>query len=149
MLRTALLGFALIAGACANFPADNPPETPSDAAPAVSSPVPAPVVGGYSPADAANPDVAAAEKLAIDEIYRREPQRSLVESVTREQQVVAGMNYRFIVKMSGVNSYAWSSTSRCRAGWRFPASRSCREASQPSSHGRQPRGRAHRFRRTP
>lgn len=63
-------------------------------------------MGGYSPADAANPDVAAAEKLAIDEIYRREPQRSLVESVTREQQVVAGMNYRFIVRMSGANSYS-------------------------------------------
>ena len=47
----------------------------------------------------------AAEKLAVDEIYRLEPQRSLVENVTREQQVVAGMNFRFTVKMTGMNSY--------------------------------------------
>ena len=56
-------------------------------------------------ASLANPDVMAAEKLAIDEIYKREPQRSLVENVTREQQVVAGMNFRFTVKMTGMNSY--------------------------------------------
>jgi hypothetical protein len=43
--------------------------------------------------------------VAIGEIYRREPQRGLVEDVQREAQVVAGMNYRFTVKMSGQNSY--------------------------------------------
>jgi len=98
MRDPALFAFALLAGACANLPADNPPSAPS----AAPSPV---VVGGYAPANLANPDVAAAEKLAVDEVYRREPQRSLVENVTREQQVVAGMNYRFTIKMSGMNSY--------------------------------------------
>ena len=121
MLRAAVLLAALLACGCANIPADNPPEAPS-AAPAEPAAGPAPIVqstptqrapagappvavGGYSPADAADPNVAAAEKLAIDEIYRADPQRSLVESVVREQQVVAGMNYRFTVKMTGVNSY--------------------------------------------
>lgn len=92
MLRSALLVLALAASACTHAPA------PAD------SPAPA-MVGGYGPANLANPDVMAAEKLAIDEIYKREPQRGLVENVTREQQVVAGMNYRFIVKMTGMNSY--------------------------------------------
>src|SRR5262249_2519926 len=31
----------------------------------------APVVGGYQPASKSDPDVAAAEKLAVDEIYKR------------------------------------------------------------------------------
>jgi hypothetical protein len=121
MLRTAVLLAALLACGCANIPADNPQEAPSAAsaepaagpAPIVQSTptqrvqaeAPPAVVGGYSPADAADPNLTAAEKLAIDEIYRADPQRSLVESVVREQQVVAGMNYRFTVKMSGVNSY--------------------------------------------
>ena len=98
MRDPALFAFALLAGACANLPADNPPSAPA----AAPGPV---VVGGYAPADLANPDVAAAEKLAVDEVYRREPQRSLVENVMREQQVVAGMNYRFTIKMSGQNAY--------------------------------------------
>ena len=98
MRRPALFALVLLACACANLPANNPPSAPTVA--------PGPViVGGYAPADLANPDVAAAEKLAVDEIYRREPQRSLVENVTREQQVVAGMNYRFTIKMSGQNAY--------------------------------------------
>jgi hypothetical protein len=73
------------------------PEIPAGARPAL--------VGGYSPANASDPELMAAEKMAIEEIYRREPQRSLVEDVQREAQVVAGMNYRFTVKMSGMNSY--------------------------------------------
>jgi hypothetical protein len=64
-----------------------------------------PLAGGYAPADKDDVGANAAEKLAIEEIYRRDPQRSLVESVTRELQVVAGLNYRFVVKMSGANSY--------------------------------------------
>ena len=98
MRRTVFVLVALAAGACANLPADNPPEQPT-------APTSGPVVGGYAPADQADPGVAAAEKLAVDEIYKREPQRGLVESVTREQQVVAGMNYRFTIKMTGTNSY--------------------------------------------
>jgi hypothetical protein len=64
-----------------------------------------PITGGYAPADRDDVGANAAEALAIAEIYRREPQRSLVESATRELQVVAGLNYRFVVKMSGANSY--------------------------------------------
>lgn len=64
-----------------------------------------PITGGYAPADKDDVGASAAEKIAIDEIYRRDPQRSLVESVTREVQVVAGLNYRFVVKMSGASSY--------------------------------------------
>ena len=73
------------------------PEIPPDARPVL--------VGGYSPANASDPELMAAEKVAIGEIYRRDPQRGLVEDVQREAQVVAGMNYRFTVKMSGMNSY--------------------------------------------
>lgn len=96
MLRSALVVFVLALGACAHEPAST--------AAATAAPAP-PIVGGYGPADASNPDVAAAERLAVAEIYRTEPQRSLVENVTREQQVVAGMNYRFTIKMTGQNSY--------------------------------------------
>ena len=73
------------------------PEIPPDARPTL--------VGGYSPANESDPELMSAEKVAIGEIYRREPQRGLVEDVQREAQVVAGMNYRFTVKMSGQNSY--------------------------------------------
>jgi hypothetical protein len=89
-MRLVLLCAVILTASCAADPAD---------------PVNSPVVGGYSPADAGNADVSAAEKMAVDEIYRREPQRSIVENVTREQQVVAGMNYRFTIKISGMNSY--------------------------------------------
>lgn len=73
------------------------PAVPPDARPTL--------VGSYSPANASDPELMSAEKVAIGEIYRREPQRGLVEDVQREAQVVAGMNYRFTVKMSGMNSY--------------------------------------------
>jgi hypothetical protein len=135
MMRPAVLVLAILACGCANIPADNPPETPAASAsaelaggpdPQRAAATPAPIVqptptpraqlqapadatpvpvGGYVQANPADPNLAAAEKLAIDEIYRADPQRSLVESVMREQQVVAGMNYRFTIKMSGTNSY--------------------------------------------
>lgn len=73
------------------------PEIPPDSRPTL--------VGGYSPANASDPELMSAEKVAIGEIYRREPQRGTVEDVQREAQVVAGMNYRFTVKMSGANAY--------------------------------------------
>jgi hypothetical protein len=90
-MRLIVLFAAAVLAGCANAPADTP-----------ASPV---IVGGYSPANLGDADLMAAEKMAVDEIYRREPQRSIVETVTREQQVVAGMNYRFTIKMSGMNSY--------------------------------------------
>lgn len=64
-----------------------------------------PVAGGYRTVSASDPSVAAAEALAISEIYRRDPQRSIVERVSREAQVVAGMNYRFVIEMSGSGTY--------------------------------------------
>jgi hypothetical protein len=78
-------------------PAAAQPDIPPDARPTL--------VGGYSPANESDPELMAAEKVAIGEIYRREPQRGMVEDIQREAQVVAGMNYRFTVKMSGQNSY--------------------------------------------
>jgi hypothetical protein len=102
-------------GACGSTPAEEavPPPFRGDTAtkivPSASTPAPAAqrpvIVGGYAPADANDPDVKAAESLAISEIYKREPQRSIVENTTREVQVVAGLNYRFIIKMSGTNRY--------------------------------------------
>lgn len=89
-MRIAVLAAAALLAACADNPLD-PPALP--------------LAGGYAPASASDADVLAAEKLALDEIYRREPQRSLVENVVREQQVVAGMNYRFDVTMSNRVTY--------------------------------------------
>lgn len=63
------------------------------------------IVGGYASADLKSPQVMAAQKVAVDEIYKRDPQRGIVEKVTAEQQVVAGMNYRFDIKMTGANHY--------------------------------------------
>ena len=99
--------------ACGSAPEEAPPPPRTDTAtqiiPSATMPTeqaPRPViVGGYAPADAADAGVKAAEALAVSEIYKRDPQRGLVETVTREQQVVAGMNYRFTIKMTGVNSY--------------------------------------------
>src|SRR5262245_8575134 len=87
MRRLMLVAAAAVLGACTGMQ-----EAP---APAASKP---PVVGGYAPANANDETVKAAETLAVAEIYRRDPQRGIVEQVTREQQVVAGMNYRFTIK---------------------------------------------------
>lgn len=91
MRALVLAVFAGLIAGCATSPAGPTPT--------------APVVGGYQPASKNDPDVAAAEKFAVDEIYKRQPQRNLAETVTREQQVVAGMNYRFVIRMSGQNFY--------------------------------------------
>ena len=92
--RPSLLALALLAGACANIPADNPRPEPE------VQPKPA-IVGGYSPASMDDELVKQAKAVAIDEIYKRNPTRALVEKATAEQQVVAGMNYRFHIEMSG------------------------------------------------
>lgn len=74
-------------------------------APTVDAP-PAPViVGGYAPADTSAPGYKEAEALAIDTIYKREPQRGLVEAKSAQTQVVAGLNYLFDIKMTGANRY--------------------------------------------
>lgn len=98
MRRPALFAFALVAGACANLPANDPPSAPTAA--------PGPIVGGYAPADMNDPSVKAAYGLALSELYKRNPTRALDERKSAEQQVVAGMNYRFRIEMSGGAVYS-------------------------------------------
>lgn len=89
--------------------ASTPPAAEAPAAePAPSTPptiVEAPIVGGYAPANLEDETVKAAEKVATDAIYTRNPTRALVEKVEAEQQVVAGMNYRFTITMTGGAKY--------------------------------------------
>lgn len=80
-------------------PAPAETETPPPA------PIEPPVPGGYSAANLEDETVKAAQALAVDEIYKREPQRAIVEKVDAEQQVVAGMNYHFTITMSGGTRY--------------------------------------------
>jgi Cystatin domain len=96
-IATLLVSVCLVAASsCTTTPA----ETPSaDTSPRMA------VTGGYAPADASAPGYKEAEALAIDTIYKREPQRSLVEAKSAQVQVVAGLNYLFDIKMSGANRY--------------------------------------------
>lgn len=67
-------------------------------------PPPPVIAGGYTdpgPTNAADADESAARDLAIKEIYRKFPTRARVEKVTVQTQVVAGLNYRFQVVLSG------------------------------------------------
>jgi hypothetical protein len=99
MIRFALAASALVlAGACTHD-APAPAPAPAPQAPRM------PVTGGYAPADINNADVKAARDFAVAELYRRFPQRAIVEGATAEQQVVAGMNYRFEITMSGGKKY--------------------------------------------
>jgi hypothetical protein len=71
-------------------------------------PPPPVIVGGYTdagPANTANADETAARNLAVAELYRKFPTRALVEKVTVQTQVVAGLNYRFHITMSGGAAY--------------------------------------------
>lgn len=112
MKRDLLLASALLAMAAACAPTDpaKPAEPATPAAevdattPAVvveAPPADIPMPGGYGPASLEDPRVKEASDFAISEIYKRNPTRALVESVAAEQQVVAGMNYSFEIKMSG------------------------------------------------
>lgn len=83
---------ALALAACAT-----PPPTSQPAAPVI--------VGGYGSADLNDAGVKAAQKVAVDAIYTRNPTRALVEKVTAEQQVVAGLNYSFTIVMTGGSTY--------------------------------------------
>jgi hypothetical protein len=113
-----IIPFIAIVGAltaCSPAPASEPapasapaaPETPAADATPQTPPavVEAPIVGGYAPADLADETVKAAQVVATDAIYTRNPTRALVEKVEVEQQVVAGMNYRFTITMSGGAKY--------------------------------------------
>ena len=81
--------FALVA--CATPPPAEPPHGP--------------VVGGYGQSNPEDEGVKAAQRLAVDEVYRRNPTRALVEKATAETQVVAGLNYRFTIAMTGGATY--------------------------------------------
>lgn len=90
---TAFVSFTAFAlAACATPP---PAEIPAG-----------PIVGGYGQSNPEDESVKAAQKLAVDEIYKRNPTRALVEKVTAETQVVAGLNYRFTIVMTGGATYS-------------------------------------------
>jgi hypothetical protein len=74
--------------------------------PAAPTAGPAPVMtGAYGAADLNNEDVKAAQAIAVNAIYTRNPTRALVEKVNAETQVVAGFNYRFNIVMTGGTTY--------------------------------------------
>ena len=89
MIRTMSASLLAALAACTTAPA-------SQEAPA------APVItGGYGSADLDDAWVKAAQTVAVNEIYTRNPTRALVEKVSVQQQVVAGINYAFDITMSG------------------------------------------------
>ena len=93
-VQSALFAFAAL-GACTTAPGAGTPEQS----------ITAPLVGGYGNADLNDEGVKAAQALAVNEIYTRNPTRALVEKVSVETQVVAGLNYRFNIVMSGGAAY--------------------------------------------
>jgi hypothetical protein len=93
MRRLAVLAFAL-AAACTMSPTPDTTGARSHQ-----------IVGGYAPADETEPGCKEAEAPAIDTIYKRDPQRGLVENKSAQIQVVAGLNFLFDIKMTGTNRY--------------------------------------------
>ncbi len=94
-MRSATIFVSLIAlagaGACAT------PEA------VVEQPASAPqpmITGGYSPASLDDEWVKAAQAVAVNEIYRVDKTSATVQSVSAQQQVVAGLNYRFDITLS-------------------------------------------------
>jgi hypothetical protein len=73
--------------------------------PPVTAPTTPVVAGGYAPANLADESAKAAQAVAVNEIYARDPTRALVAKVTGEVQVVAGLNYMFTIVMSGGMTY--------------------------------------------
>ena len=105
---TILIGavFAACSPATAPEPAPAPEPVAVEATPPAPMPAPEPVVtGGYSPASLDDEMVKAAQAVAVDAIYTRDPTRALVEKVEAELQVVAGINYQFVITMTGGARY--------------------------------------------
>jgi hypothetical protein len=97
-------------GACTPAPAPEPTPAAEPAVVATTPPTPMPtpeppIAGGYAPASLDDEMVKAAQAVAVDAIYTRDPTRALVETVEVQQQVVAGMNYRFVITMTGGARY--------------------------------------------
>ena len=59
------------------------------------------LTGGFVGADASTPGADIAYDMAIDAIYDAYPSRATVISTTLEVQVVAGLNYQFVITRSG------------------------------------------------
>lgn len=59
------------------------------------------IVGGFAPGDVSEAGAQVAYQMAADAIYAAYPSRALVDEVSLETQVVAGMNYRFRIEMTG------------------------------------------------
>ena len=95
----ASVALAVFVAACAHEPnadASPPPEERAEAPP----PMPM-ITGGYSATEVKGAEIEAARDLAVAEIYKQFPTRALVQKVMAEVQVVAGLNYRFRIQMSG------------------------------------------------
>jgi len=104
---TILIGSALVA--CSPVPEPVPSPAPPavvETTPSTPMPTPEPVrTGGYSPASLDDEMTKAAQAVAVDAIYARDPTRALVEKVEAEMQVVAGLNYHFVITMTGGARY--------------------------------------------
>lgn len=59
------------------------------------------IAGGYGTGDLEDPATQTAYQIVLDAIAERYPSRALVEKKEVEVQVVAGLNYRFRIEMSG------------------------------------------------
>ena len=102
-VSTVLVGSML--AACAATPEPTPALAPAAIVePAPTTPAPV-ITGGYSPASLNHEMTKAAQAVAVDAIYKRDPTRALVEKVEVELQVVAGLNYRFVITMTGGARY--------------------------------------------
>lgn len=105
---TILIGALLAACSPAPAPELAPAPEPATVEATPPAPMPAPepmVTGGYSPASLDDEMVKAAQAVAVDAIYTRDPTRALVEKVEAELQVVAGINYHFVITMTGGARY--------------------------------------------
>ena len=60
-----------------------------------------PLAGGYAAGDMQDEGAKKALQIATDAIYERFPTRALVDAVSLETQVVAGLNYRYRIEMGG------------------------------------------------
>ena len=87
-------------GACTTSPLPEAP--PPEAAQATPPPM---IVGGYGASNLADEGVFFFNDTATTEIYTRNPTRALVDKVSAETQVVAGLNYRFTIVMTGGAAY--------------------------------------------
>jgi hypothetical protein len=105
--RPALLGLLALAGGCQFLPLPgDAPRAPAPAAPAAAPAAPKPViVGAFGSSGCDDANCRQAQALAVETIYAQDPQRGIVENSKAEVQVVAGLNYKFHIQMTGANRY--------------------------------------------